>query len=452
MLRKHVGNGIDEAIRLIAHQRGHRRRRFREVIEAELWRAVVDRIVGNAVDAKVLGYRIRKCEVVQRLRAVPRKNKLRVVDPASRQILCKTQGYRLAVRGHVALKVGERLEGVIGRLAEAIEYARVQLRRDAVQEPHIKPILLRGHLRLQMEIIDDARKARLGNILQQSERGGIQRRGGNLAANGCARPGEIRGIGNIEPQLWVLIAEISRPFRQRGHGRKLVHGIARPGAVKIHEEKCLIVPIINVRNHQRPAEISADSFAPGWNFGCIGLRERIGARVQHRIAVLVVETGPDPIDSLPQNALHAEKRRYAPRRRAAASWSGPASALRSKCDHGPVTRAPARQARSTCAAGIAYRSSAVKGSACSSKAVLARIARPLQNDTAWRKTRAEAGVLIPAAHGAVHEESVGRGCLPERPLIVGCCALRLLPGLSLLSLFASLIVEVHLLEAAATRC
>ncbi len=74
----------------------------------------------------------------------------------------------------------------------------------------------------------------------------------------------------------------------------------------------------------------------------------------------------------------------------------------------------------------------------------------MQNDAAWRKTRAEAGILIPAAHGAVHEESVGRGCLPERPLIVGCCALRLLPGLFLLSLFASLIIEVHLLEGAAT--
>src|SRR5580700_2142909 len=128
-----------------------------------------------------------------------------------------------------------------------------------MQDARIEAILLRGHLRLQMEIIDHARKIGLGNELQQSDCGGIQRRRGQLAAYRSSRTCEAGRIGDRELQLRILIAEISRPFRRRRYGGKLVHGVTRPGAIEVDEEKCLVVPIVNVWNHQRAAEVSADS-------------------------------------------------------------------------------------------------------------------------------------------------------------------------------------------------
>ena len=121
----------------------------------------------------------------------------------------------------------------------------------------------------------------------------------------------------------------------------LGHGIARPGAIEIEEEKCLIVPVINVRNHQRSTEISADSVAPRGNFWRVGLGERIWARVEYRIAVLIVEAYPHSIDSLAQHALHAIKGRDALWRRAAASRPGSSSALRPKSDRRSATRTTA---------------------------------------------------------------------------------------------------------------
>src|SRR5579863_4254255 len=211
------------------------------------------------------------------------------------------------------------------------------------------------------------------------------------------------------------------------------------------------MPIINVRNHQRPAQVSADSLVPGRNLRRIRLRERIGARVENGIAVFVIEARANAVDPLPQHALHAIERCDA-LRRAAPSWPAPASAATSKCNGRPAgaTWPAARQTRRACAAGISRRSSASKSSTGTSEAALAGIACPLQKDAAWRKAAAaEASVLVPLANRAIHENCVRRGRLSQWPRHGGFCALPFLSGCSLPTFSAVLIVEVYLLETAA---
>jgi hypothetical protein len=120
VLRKDIGHGIHEAISLISHQRRHGDRRFREVIEAKLRRAPIDWRGGNSGDTQRRSHIGRKCEIVESLDAVTRKNQLGIVDPAPRQVLRKADGSRLPARGDIALKIRKRLESVIGRLAEAV--------------------------------------------------------------------------------------------------------------------------------------------------------------------------------------------------------------------------------------------------------------------------------------------------------------------------------------------
>src|SRR5580700_2241154 len=319
-----------------------------------------------------------------------------------------------------------------------------------MQDAGIEAILLRGYLRLQMEIIDHARKIGLGNKLQQSDCGGTQRRRGKLAAYRSSRTCEAGRIGNIELQLRILIAEISGPFRRRRHGGKLIHGVTRPGAIEVDEEKCLVMPVVNVWNHQRTAEVPADSLVPGRNLGRIWLGKRKGAGVQRRIAVFIVEACPHSIDSLPNDALHSIKRRYALRRRAPTSWSGPASAGSAERAW-PATEASGAapggcQARSSCATRLSGRSAASEASAIAAEAGLAGIPRPLQDDAPLRA--AKAGILIAAANRAVHKDCISCGSLSERALIVGRSAFRLLSGFVPLALIAGLIVKGHLLESA----
>src|ERR1700680_4596080 len=94
--------------------------------------------------------------------------------------------------------------------------------------------------------------------------------------------------------------------------------------------------VINVRNHQRPTQVSADSLVPGRNLRRIRLRERIGTRAENGIAVFVIEARANAVDSLPQHALHAIERRDVLWWRAAPSWSAPASAGPSKCNGRPA--------------------------------------------------------------------------------------------------------------------
>src|ERR1700680_4012059 len=212
------------------------------------------------------------------------------------------------------------------------------------------------------------------------------------------------------------------------------------------------MPVINVRNHQRPAQVSADSLVPGRDLRRIRLRERIGTRVENGIAVFVIEARANAVDPLPQHALHAIKRRYALRRRAAPSWSAPASARTSKCNgrSALATWSASRQSRRACAARISRRSSAPKTAACASEAALACIARPLEKDADGREPAApKSRVLVPLPNRAVHKNCVRRRRLPQWPRLAGSCTLRFLPGCSLLTFSAVLIVENHLLETAA---
>src|SRR4029077_14103133 len=195
------------------------------------------------------------------------------------------------------------------------------------------------------------------------------------------------------------------------------------------------MPVINVRNHQRPAQVSADSLVPGRNLRRIRLRERIGTRVENGIAVFVVEARANAVDPLAQHALHAIERRDALRRRAAPSWSAPASADTSKCSGRPASR----QSRRACAARISRRSSASKATARTSEAALAGIARPLEKHAAGREPAAsEAGVLVPLANRAIHKNCVRRRRLSQWPRLNGSCTLRFLSGCSLLTFSAVL--------------
>ena len=303
-----------------------------------------------------------------------------------------------------------------------------------------------------MEILHHARKVRLGNELQQPECGGIQRCSRNLAADQSARASEIARIGDRELQLRRLIAEISRPLLLCGNRGELVHGVAGPIAIEIHEEKCFVVTVVNAGNHQRAAEIAAETFAPGGNLRRIGLRERIGAGIQNRIAVLVINAGANAVYSLADDALHAVEGRNTLRWRASAARSGSPSRGSSK-HHAGSAGASAKTARPAtgpgktgcgCAAGLSHGSATPEASARASETGLARIARPLKNDAAGRETSGKAGILIAAADGAVHKDGVRGGGFSERALVVrycGRCGFRLLLPSVFLALIACLIIE-----------
>ena len=143
-------------------------------------------------------------------------------------------------------------------------------------------------------------------------------------------------------------------------------------------------------------------------------------------------------------------------RRAAASRSGPSSALRPKSYDRPATRPASRRSRRRRSSRGAHRGSASKSAACTSEAALAGISRPLQNKTAaaLRKAASETCVLIALANRAIHQKCVRGGCLPERTRRRAFCSLRrfallALPARLIARLITRLIIEDHLLETAA---
>ncbi len=351
------------------------------------------------------------------------------------------------------------MKGVIAGIAEGVDQARVQFRRDGLQKAGVEAILLGGNARLQMEVIHQAGNVGQGNILQQPEGGGIEHGRRNLAH------GNAPGIGKIELRLGTEAAEISLAFRRRGHGRKLIHRIARPGAIEIDKEKCFVAAVVEVRNHQRAAQIAADLFGPGSDLGRIRLGDGIWLGVKCGVAVLIVEAGAHAVDPLPDDALHAPKRCHALRPRAcclalppstpasskrcrgrAAASASPASASTSA----ESTRSPKTAAGKTggsCASRLRAGHSALEVTTRASKAVLARLAGTLQLDSTRRRRSRETGVLISLAHGAVHQDCVGGGSLPQRSFI-RCSTLRSQPGL-FLARRQVLIVENHLLKGPA---
>src|SRR5579862_7350599 len=82
-------------------------------------------------------------------------------------------------------------------------------------------------------------------------------------------------------------------------------------------------------NFERPAEIASEALIPCRNLWRRGARQRIGPRVEHRIAVLIVQAEMDLVGALAQHPLHAEKSGNATwRDPAAGPSSAPSSAAR----------------------------------------------------------------------------------------------------------------------------
>ncbi len=387
-----------------------------------------------------------------------------------RQIFGQPQRHALPERIRVAFERRKTIERMRMRIIQTVRSCEIDLRRDRLNHANIEEFRVRRHNGFKLKILRRTGQTRG----QRDELKHLRRRPcridqahdvGADRATGCAvdavsRSGRWAVQLNLGRRTRIRhAAEIPAAFRHRRHRRELIDRVAVPLRFHIHENKCFVAPVVNVRNPQRPAHVSAEALLPRSRLRKRAAPQRIRRRIQRRIAVSVVNTEMHAIDSLTHHALRAPKRTHS--LRAAAGSSSPArpasapgsastasataATAKSSTAPGPPPPPPgpatARPAESS-AGLVALTSRSPRRGAHPAGVLPARSKSALTGAKHIRPSRAH-------RYCPVHHERIGSRSLSQRTLLLRR-SIRVAGSISLGSVRAALPlpVEAHALEAA----
>ncbi len=248
-----------------------------------------------------------------------------------------------------------------------------------MQNVNVQIVAIHRNRGLQQKVLHRARQIRLGIEREQARGRRIDRRDLAAIPQRCARAGEIRK--RIE-QRDAQAAKISHAFRVGRH-RGIVIERARLNVVLVVDEEIrFIAAVINMRNFQGPAQVSAEPLVIVTGFRNVISGNRVRLRVKRGTIEAVVKTKPDSIHGLPTQ----------PSTTASTVSSTPAFASRTT-----KTAWPSRSCRA------ASLSEELPGRATPPAAPAALIARRARHDPAKSiSTRASAGETL--AHRALQQK------------------------------------------------